>query len=245
MKSVFATKLRTAFFGFYNNILAFEGLFMDYVENGAYDELYTFKFSQDHLETYLGTIRRLNGCNDNPTPIQFSGAFRKLLICSEIMTSKHSNVINNDTQVLTTSSRKKATATFIDIRGIKDVEIEFEYDETLREELSKYDQHYNALLASDIELDIVKYTKRCCKKECQKCIDVFVEDEVINDSFVDMQQKHGMYVLPSQEIVARCTKREPVLPMVHYTQHQVPQVQFMQQPQQPETQQQRPMKDIK
>lgn len=197
--SVFATKSHTAFFGLYNNIIAFEGLYMDYVENGPLDKLYTFQFSQDHLETYFGTIRRIQGCSDNPTPIQMAGAFRKLLVCNGILASQYSNVINDETSALTASSRKKSKDASVDLRAIKEVEIgDFDYYSALREDVPKCDEHFNAILVSTIELDVVKHIKLCSRKACQECSDAFVEDYVIHNALIDKQQTHSMYVAPSQ-----------------------------------------------
>lgn len=197
--SVFATKSHTAFFGLYNNIIAFEGLYMDYVENGLLDVLYTFQFSQDHLETYFGTIRRIQGCSDNPTPIQIAGAFRKLLVCNGILASQYSNTISDETPVLTASSRIKSKAASVDLRAIKEVEIgDFDYYAALNENVPKCDKHFNAILASTIELEVVKHIKLCSKKACQKCADAFLEDYVIHNALIDKQQTHGMYVAPAQ-----------------------------------------------
>lgn len=96
------------------------------------------------------------------------------------------------------SSRRQKTTSIIDIRAVRSVEIEFDYHGALDEELPQYNQHSNALLASAIELDIVKHSKRCHKKTCQECFVAFLEDEVISDDFIDKLQKIGMYVLPSQ-----------------------------------------------
>ena len=38
-----------------------------------------FKISQDHIELFFGKIRRLGGCNNNPTSRQFSAAYKKSL----------------------------------------------------------------------------------------------------------------------------------------------------------------------
>lgn len=49
--------------------------------------LLTYKLSQDHLETFFGYIRRMSGCNNNPTVRQFISAMKKL----------HSHVATNIT----------------------------------------------------------------------------------------------------------------------------------------------------
>ena len=63
--------------------------------------LLTFKFSQDPLETLFSVIRASLGSNNNPTVIQFTAAFKKILLgaanrsrsyfsnCSEELTIKY------------------------------------------------------------------------------------------------------------------------------------------------------------
>lgn len=48
----------TPFLGTVCNLTSFEGLYNDYVRNGPLSLLYTFKFSQDHLETWFSCVRR-------------------------------------------------------------------------------------------------------------------------------------------------------------------------------------------
>lgn len=47
----------TPFFGIYHNMIAMEGLYNDFVLNGPLTELFTFRFSQDHLETWFSAVR--------------------------------------------------------------------------------------------------------------------------------------------------------------------------------------------
>lgn len=47
----------TPFFGFVHNLTAFEGMYTEYVLNGPLDELQTFQFCQDHLETWFSSVR--------------------------------------------------------------------------------------------------------------------------------------------------------------------------------------------
>ena len=46
--------------------------------------LCTYKFSQDHLELFFGKVRRLGGCNNNPTARQFVSAYRKLVVHADL-----------------------------------------------------------------------------------------------------------------------------------------------------------------
>lgn len=56
-KLVIKSRNFTPFFGFIHNLTAFEELYTDYVLNGDLDELITFKFAQDHLETWFSSVR--------------------------------------------------------------------------------------------------------------------------------------------------------------------------------------------
>lgn len=48
----------TPFLGTICNLTSLEGLYNDYVLNGPLQALYTFQFSQDHLETWFSCVRR-------------------------------------------------------------------------------------------------------------------------------------------------------------------------------------------
>lgn len=72
---IFSSNVFTGFFGFYHNANSFMGIYNDYIKGSEDSEFYTFDVSQDHLETYFGCIRRMNGCNDNPTIQQFEAAY--------------------------------------------------------------------------------------------------------------------------------------------------------------------------
>lgn len=51
----------TPFLGLASNLTALEGLYIDCVLNGTMKELHTFKFCQDHLETWFSSVRRALG----------------------------------------------------------------------------------------------------------------------------------------------------------------------------------------
>ena len=47
-----------------------------------------YKTSQDHLELFFGAVRAAGGCNNNPTTIQFTAAYKSLLLKSHISEGK-------------------------------------------------------------------------------------------------------------------------------------------------------------
>jgi len=53
----------------------------------------SYKFSQDHIETLFGTIRRRFGWNNNPTALQFLYAYRAILSKIGATPSESGNVM--------------------------------------------------------------------------------------------------------------------------------------------------------
>lgn len=62
-KSVMKSQNFTPFFGIAHNLTAIKLLYEDLVINGPLEALYTFQFSQDHLETWFSCVRRGLGNN--------------------------------------------------------------------------------------------------------------------------------------------------------------------------------------
>jgi len=77
--SVLQSNRKTGFIGFIidlqNSIAVAEKLFNENIIKF----LSTYKLSQDHIETWFGQIRWMNGWNNNPTAKQFQSSFRKIL----------------------------------------------------------------------------------------------------------------------------------------------------------------------
>lgn len=61
VKSIFSSSVHTAFTGFYNNIINFMSIYDDYVETDKMEVIITHRFSQDHLETFFGSVRSMGG----------------------------------------------------------------------------------------------------------------------------------------------------------------------------------------
>ena len=80
------TRRKTAFIGFMTNIRSIQGLFNDHVEKDESPMKYllTYKFSQDHLELFFGAVRAAGGFNNNPTSQQFTAAYKRLLMRTNV-----------------------------------------------------------------------------------------------------------------------------------------------------------------
>lgn len=91
---VIRSKSRAAFRGFVVNAINLKAIYEDCIESGALESLQTYRFSQDHLESFFGRIRMGPGCGDNPTVQQFCAAFAKVVICDEIESSESANCLD-------------------------------------------------------------------------------------------------------------------------------------------------------
>lgn len=191
LKPVLETKSYTPFFGMYYNTICFQNLYIDYVKDGPLNELYAFAFSQDHLETFFGCIRRMNGCNTNPTPVQFQAAYRKLLVFNEITNSEFSNCIQDTTGILTISSRHSK-------ENQPPIEM-LQSDKTLENRNSNEDvtrNHSDAYMASKIEVAVVKSILRRGQNKCTSCINILTENETIHDSLINMKSQNENIIQP-------------------------------------------------
>ena len=80
------TRRKTGFIGFLVAIRNTQNLFASLVERNEAPLKYmlTYKFSQDHLELFFGAVRSAGGFNNNPTTQQFTAAYKRLLMRSNI-----------------------------------------------------------------------------------------------------------------------------------------------------------------
>jgi hypothetical protein len=74
--------------------------------------LYTRRLNTDPLENFFGTIRQQGGNSDNPTPTQFTRAFRKLLF-SSLLTSTTGNCAEDLDSLLSQFSSKSSNPVLV------------------------------------------------------------------------------------------------------------------------------------
>lgn len=192
-KSIFTSNSQTPFIGFYNNMINFKRIFEEYVNTNEISALVTHRFSQDLLESLFGCIRSMGGFNDNPTAQQFEAAYRKLLIHNDVVCSKKSNCIEKGTKILTVSSQRKPN--FKTNHPVIMNEMIFE-DEFVDAALYTDDSHSHSLayMASVLETKIITAKRQIIK--CEKCMDVFIENELMQDSFIRFKEKRTNITQP-------------------------------------------------
>lgn len=177
---VINSKNRTAFRGFIINMANFKSIYEELVESNLLNCLPTFKFSQDHLESFFGRIRSLPGCNDNPTTEQFIAGFKKIVVCNEIKCSEKSNCGDHLNLTVLSVSSRRSHSTKVSIAN------DFSSDTTDLERSNMILQNYesNDLLKMSIAWDaatIEDQIEKLGRFECGDCYDLFSDNDQIDE----------------------------------------------------------------
>lgn len=126
----------------------------------------------------------MGGFNNNPTVQQFEAAFRKLLVHNDIVSPKQSNCIEFAAKILTVSSHRKANQPQNQQATADDPIVdEFEFD-FINQYTDDAHSHSLAFKASMLESKILKAKKSKELVKCENCVDAFVENELLEDSFI-------------------------------------------------------------
>lgn len=162
-------------------MFTFRSIYEEFVEMNLLSFLPTFKFSQDHLESFFGRIRSGPGNNDNPTVFEFCSAFNKIIVCDEIASSEKANCNDNlNLSILRVSSTKNA---------ISNPNAEACNDNSNIERLMDIKKNYEpndmstfsiAYIASTIENTILTSTSF----RCGDCYDLFFVNDEYSGKFM-------------------------------------------------------------
>lgn len=203
-KPVLKSRSSVGFLGFLNNCTSILGIYTDYVENGPLSVFHNFQFSQDHLETYFSLIRLSLGWNNNPNETQFKSAYRKLLVCMPHLSARKTNCIINSTNILTISSAQQLEQqpSQLSFSEVEEIEIEEEiFHNLLDVEVDPYEKHMRAIIASNIEANIVKKISKQSLSACQDCLHVFPENQKIFDSLIAKKKQTKRHYQPCSSTI--------------------------------------------
>lgn len=178
------------------NIESIKSIYLELIEEKKIlPFLSTFVLSQDQLENLFGQVRSHLGFNDNPTSIEFSAAYRKILAIGQIMVSNHSNcqdIITRNvyTNILMVSSQKAPNVVAINNENIdelldRETNKIYEYRQRIKNNdhlLESLSHSSIAFLASKIEEIMVNSSFYCTE-----CKNIFAENDKIDESFVNSQ----------------------------------------------------------
>lgn len=236
-KTILETRSKTPFFGFILDFRNFEMLHDKYVETNILKSIPTFRFSQDHLELLFGCIRSMFGCNDNPSPKHLQSAWRKLLGQHQITAPDSANCANNDVEMLSVlnvssramkSKKNEVPPNWENAANSGGTNL-YECDELVAmDELSILDsmidendssnqieKHAVFYLASVLEKSILeaRWYKRV---KCEDCLNVFREDVITDDTFVNTKMKTNNLRAPAQSTVKICMTTERLMRACEY-----------------------------
>lgn len=209
-KNVLNSRSSAGFFGFWHNITSAVEIYYYYVQNGPLEHFFNFQFSQDHLETFFSLIRQSLGANNNPSSKQFEYAYRKLLVCAPNLSAEKTNCIISASDLLTVSSaqqliqqsaRGQTQLSYEGSSAIERIQIEMCFDELINPEIDDFQKHTFAFLASTIEANIIKKLQARSVSGCKDCLNIFNENDKINDRFLTKKNRSSNIDQPCRSTV--------------------------------------------
>lgn len=170
------------------------------------------------------------GCNDNPSAQHLESAWRKLLGQHQITASESANCVNNDftfLSVLNASSRKKnASSRKKEEKGMKEIfennnivslhdldEEDFPFHDD--NSLASFESHHMCYIASVIQTSITE-GRWHSPVTCKLCLNIFSEDQLLDDEFVALKMKSSKLNAPAKSVVEICKATENSLKKFNY-----------------------------
>lgn len=122
-------------------------------------------------------------------------AYKKLLLYNEVTCGRNATCLNDITKILDVPTPKEKSrrniVSSVELETLKTYDFEHSTDEEVEyrplESLEDDDQlhlHSTAYLAAVVEESAIKQLVRKGTKSCLKCINVFIENDIINDNFI-------------------------------------------------------------
>ena len=221
--SVLMSNRKTGFLGFIVSIRTLNYLYDSLVgcPEPQLKYLMTYKMSQDNIELIFSQLRRMGGCNNNPTARQFSAAYKKIVVQNDLQDVLSSNWIPMESvHILTVSSNKKNN---LDLHNHSVLEINssaprkniLNYEESEIIPQSSFHGEDYAYIPSTYQLSL------CCNKivtyiagfvvrklqsslNCERCIDDLTGySNGTNQSLIRLKSK-GYLIHPSDDVVEIC-----------------------------------------
>ncbi|XP_072401245.1 DNA transposase THAP9 [Diabrotica undecimpunctata] len=165
---------KTGFLGVIVSLKSALGLYEDIVvQKKLLHYLPLYKVSQDHVELFFSSIRSKGGWNNNPTARQFTAAYKRLLVRSEIRSGGLGNCVPlDDIPILSGSSRFKKPELNICLPEAR--LLETFYEQALETIWSEHDYIMNSTVISECSIQIITYIAGFVARKLQstiKCVD--------------------------------------------------------------------------
>jgi hypothetical protein len=197
-----------------------EFLFKSLVEEGDMSYLLTYKFSQDHIELFFCALRCHLGQGSNPTVLQFTAAYKRLLLHQEIQGNRGNCLLQDDTSLLTFQMKNKNVGTYplCDFALQKKFGLDFDQTDHDYTQVSRYP------ILSEFQTSVMEYISgfsvRMAMKllKCENCLDAVSEQhQPSNYLLVNEKDRGGLiHVSRSTRIVCK-TKEQAIQTVVKTT----------------------------
>lgn len=148
----------------------------------------TYRFSQDHLESFFGSMRTKGGCNNNPNAVHFRACYKRLIHHNDVTSTAKANCTEfNDTKILL----GEGNASYIQdkITRSNTAENDHVYEE-LKERLMTADLSASNSIPEDflneaVTRDATEVQKALLEKlKCEKCINAVLNEDRNSDTNV-------------------------------------------------------------
>lgn len=215
------------------------GLWNDLKDEG-FSYILTRRLNQDPLENFFGTIRQQGGNSVNPTPVQFTRAFKKLFLMSFLQHSGAGGNCEEDFDELLVNIKEMGDDTASNMDMIEEVDDEYDEDkETIQNELNEMKMSVNDYN----EVDLIKHNglsyvagyfamKILLKHKCSYCTSQIRSDFNQNDEtqhYLNVRQYEGLsseqgLIPPSADWVKYISELEEIFHENFLTNMQKPRV---------------------
>ncbi|KAL1495107.1 hypothetical protein ABEB36_010576 [Hypothenemus hampei] len=210
------TNRKTGFLGLVIDLTNLLNLYEEYVvKSKVLKYILSYKFSQDHLETFFGAIRRRGGWNNNPSAVQFKTAYKRLLVKHQITSSSSGNCgILDATSILHVGSGTTFTTrdTIIPEENVYSAFTSIAHDHAYVngniDNISPY--------VEDVLNYIAGFVVRSVSKRitCDFCRQHLATSETTS-ALINLKNRGGL-IIPSPSVVFICKKLESIIRINKY-----------------------------
>lgn len=171
---VLQSQSKTGFLGLLINMQSFLGMYKELVvELGILEYIMTYRFSQDHVETFFGAIRAKGGSNNNPSAVQFKAAFKRLLTHNNVTAPLKSNCLDfGDTTILNVTSERRNMDTTKDTTVTDHSENYAEVEQMLTDDIELTDDFVDENVKDSALQQTIEFIRKEIVRtfKCQDCL---------------------------------------------------------------------------
>ena len=210
---------KTGFIGFMVGIKSCQGLFEDLVgrPGAPLKYLLPYKFSQDHLELFFGSVRAAGGCNNNPTVRQFVAIYKRLLLRSSIGGGRGNCLKLDETNILhimgDVCKVEDTEVTMSDVALIRKYDLEHRNPEECDHDYEDT-PNFSSTNLSEFKKPVIAYISGSAGKItarnlwCKECCDALGSKQHIAHSLFIEQKDRGGLFKPSVSVIKICEETE-------------------------------------